>query len=407
MRILVAEDERITRTSLVRQLQRWGHEVVATEDGEGAWEAFQAGEFDLVLTDWEMPRLSGVGLIERIRTETDAQFVYVIMLTSRSEKDDIVKGIEAGANDFVSKPFDRDELRVRVLAGERVVRLERTLSAQNEELRAAGERMRRDLLAAARVQQAMLPRSNVETPRVRTAWTYAPTDELAGDALGFQMLDDRHLLMYVLDVTGHGVPAALLAVTVMHAMSPTGDCTTILRRSGAEGMHRPSLVLNELNRRFCDASTDGRFLTMLLGVLDTESGRLRIARAGHPHPLVLRDGAFIETSDDGGFPLGVMEDAEFVDFEVALRQGDRVALYSDGLVEQAGGPEGGLFGEDRLREILIQQRASAGTEAVPAMMKRLSAWAGGEMFTDDASLMLVDWMGGAGAGESEGRGGAG
>src|SRR5687768_512956 len=172
MRILIAEDERITRTTLARQLGNWGHEVTSAEDGQQAWELLTAGSFDIVITDWEMPRLSGVELVQRIREAPAAAYTYVILLTSRSNKADIVSGIEGGADDYVSKPFDRDELRVRLLAGERIVRLERTLHRQNAELRDANARVRVGLLAAARVQQSMLPRGSIVTPRVRTAWKY-------------------------------------------------------------------------------------------------------------------------------------------------------------------------------------------------------------------------------------------
>ncbi|MEC9373291.1 MAG: response regulator, partial [Planctomycetota bacterium] len=220
MRVLIAEDERITRASLTRQLEKWGHEVTAAENGREAWERFQSDQFDIVLTDWEMPELSGLELVERIRSVERPEYTYVILLTSRSDKGDIVKGIEAGADDFVSKPFDREELRVRLLSGERVVTLERRLNRQNDELRLAGERTRRDLEAAARVQRAMLPKAGIQKGPVRAAFLYAPTDELAGDALGFHIVDDRFLIAYVVDVTGHGVPAALLAVTAMHALSP-------------------------------------------------------------------------------------------------------------------------------------------------------------------------------------------
>src|SRR5688572_13576891 len=145
MRILIAEDERITRASLARQLQSWGHDVTAAEDGEQAWERFLGAEFDIVITDWEMPRLSGVELVRRIRGAAGAVYTYVIILTSRSDKSDIVSGIEAGADDFVSKPFDREELRVRLLAGERIIRLERALNQQNHDLREANERIREGL----------------------------------------------------------------------------------------------------------------------------------------------------------------------------------------------------------------------------------------------------------------------
>src|SRR4051812_18461449 len=152
MRILIAEDDRITRMTLARQLQSWGHEVISTEDGQLAWEQFEASpDLDIVISDWEMPRVSGVELVRRIREAPRAVYTYVILLTSRSEKVDVVDGIEAGADDYVSKPFDRDELRVRLLAGERIVSLERALNRQNAELRDANERIHNGLLAAARV----------------------------------------------------------------------------------------------------------------------------------------------------------------------------------------------------------------------------------------------------------------
>src|SRR6185295_6776037 len=114
----------------------------------------------------------------------------------------------------------KGELRVRLLAGERIVNLERALHRQNAELRDANERIKSGLRAAARVQQSMLPKENILTPRVRTAWKYVPTDELAGDAIGLHLIDERYLIAYVLDVSGHGVPAALLSVSAMHSMEP-------------------------------------------------------------------------------------------------------------------------------------------------------------------------------------------
>lgn len=393
MRILIAEDERITRATLERQLRGWGHEVVAAEDGEAAWEACRSGEFDIVVTDWEMPRLSGVELIERIRAAGSARFVYVIMLTSRTDKRDIVSGIEAGADDFVSKPFDREELRVRVLAGERVVRLERTLNAQNEELRAASERMRRDLLAAARVQRALLPQEGIDDARARAEHIYVPTDELAGDALGYHLVDDQRLVSYVVDVTGHGVPAALSAVTAMHAMSPSGDGPSLLRTTVGTGPQSgPAPVVTELNRRFSAGGDDRRFLTMILVSIDLETGLMRFARAGHPPPLVLRNGSFVELSDEGGLPLGVVEDWQYEEAQHQLEPGDRVFLYSDGVTEQMG-PDGEQFSERRLRELLASLGDLPGKDLVARAVEALRGWSGAGTFADDVSLVVLDRLG--------------
>jgi sigma-B regulation protein RsbU (phosphoserine phosphatase) len=400
MRILIAEDERITRATLQRQLQGWGHEVVAAEDGAEALEKFGAADFDLVITDWEMPKLSGVDLVQKIRETQRALYTYVLILTSRSDKTDVVNGIEAGADDFVSKPFDKEELRVRLLAGERIVRLERTLHQQNAELREANDRIRSGLQAAARVQQSMLPRQNIVTPRVRTAWKYVPTDELAGDAIGLHLVEDRYLIAYVLDVSGHGVPAALLSVSAMHSLEPKLAEASLLRDiSQALGselgtVQRPARVAAELNRRFRAGENDGRYLTMILCVLDIKLGWLHIASAGHPPPILLRGEQRIEIPDVGGLPIAVMDGADYEETSLALQAGDRLCLYSDGIVEQfqpGGGTE--QFGEERLLQGLVSRTGEPAEKVVEGIVKDVAGWAGSENFNDDVSMVIVEWLG--------------
>ena len=400
MRILVAEDERITRVSLARQLQQWGHEVVEAEDGELAWAAIQQSGFDIVLTDWDMPRCSGVELIQRIRGQSDPAFVYIVMLTGRNEKADIVRGIEAGADDFVAKPFDREELRVRLLAGERVVRLERTLSRQNAELRIAGERMRKDLQAAARVQEAMLPKGDVSTSTVRAAWKYAPSEELAGDAIGLHLLQDRWLVAYVLDVSGHGVPAALLSVTAMHELSPVHDGMSVLRGNDPGGdpasIQRPGLVATQLNRRFRSGESAGLFMTMVLCMLDTQTGLLHYTCAGHFAPLLIRDGSMVTLDAAGGLPLAVMDEATYDDATVALQPGDRYILFSDGIIEQPAAAREPRedFGQERFEHLLLGRSAAESIDSVVnSTVHSLADWAGGKSFKDDVSLVAVEWIG--------------
>jgi sigma-B regulation protein RsbU (phosphoserine phosphatase) len=371
--------------------------VVAAEDGQQAWEQYHAGDFDLVITDWEMPRVSGLELIQRIRHAAGAAYTYVIMLTGRSDKSDVVRGIEAGADDFVSKPFDRDELRVRLLAGVRIVTLERALNSQNAELRAANERIHSGLRAAARVQRSMLPHGNVATQQVRTAWTYVPTEELAGDALGLHLVDGRYLVAYVIDVSGHGVPAALLSVTAMQAMEPVPEGTSLLRdMSGAGGLgtvRRPGHVATEMNRRFRASDNGGLYLTMILGVLDTHTGQLCITTAGHPPAIVLQR-TNVDTVDcAGGFPIAMFDDATYEEALIQLERGDRVLLYSDGVLEQTDPAAAEQFGKERLLALLKEQSGTGPEALVGQVVDSLSAWTKGAGFADDVSLVLIDWMG--------------
>lgn len=135
MRVLVAEDGMMMRRILVRALEGWKYEVTEVENGAQAWEAFEAEPFRMVLTDWVMPEVDGLDLIRRIRSANLPFYVYIILLTAKSEKEDLVVGMEAGADDFLVKPVDHNELRVRLREGERIVRLEQELAEQNRQLR--------------------------------------------------------------------------------------------------------------------------------------------------------------------------------------------------------------------------------------------------------------------------------
>jgi len=137
VRLLIAEDDLISRRLLQSNLEKWGHEVVSAPDGAEAWRLFEAGEFPIVISDWMMPVMDGVELVRRIRACRRPGYVYTILLTAKTQKEELVQGMEAGADDFVTKPFDREELRVRLRAGERIIHLEQSLAEQNRALREA------------------------------------------------------------------------------------------------------------------------------------------------------------------------------------------------------------------------------------------------------------------------------
>lgn len=139
MKVLIADDDPVSRRLLQSHLQKWGYDVTVAVNGADAWQRFEAGDFPMVISDWMMPEVDGRELIRRIRASGRPNYVYTILLTSRSQKEDLVEGMDAGADDFVGKPFLTEELRVRLRAGERIVKLEQALAEQNRQLRAAQE----------------------------------------------------------------------------------------------------------------------------------------------------------------------------------------------------------------------------------------------------------------------------
>src|SRR5947209_2124300 len=207
------------------------------------------------------------------------------------------------------------------------------LEAVNRELAATNARLRRDLQAVARVQQALLPAALPDTPPVRLAWAFRPCEELAGDLLNIFLLDDRRVGLYLLDVSGHGVAASLLSVAVSHFLTPHGDHS--LLRLPAQGgtparLARPGEVARRLNAQFSTNRSE-QFFTLFYGVLDLASYTLTCTNAGHPGPVILAEGAVPSVLQSSGFPVGILEQAEYEDAEVRLVRGRRGA-------PPAGGP---------------------------------------------------------------------
>jgi sigma-B regulation protein RsbU (phosphoserine phosphatase) len=169
MRILVADDDAVNRLLLTSTLKRWGHSVVAVVDGEEAWTALQEDQFACVISDWIMPRLSGVDLCRRIRAHQLPGYMYVILLTSLGHPDEVVEGLETGADDFIHKPFHENELRARLRAGERLVALERGLMESHAQLQEAYATLKEDLLAASQMQRELLPLPSAIVPGLACA----------------------------------------------------------------------------------------------------------------------------------------------------------------------------------------------------------------------------------------------
>ena len=392
MTILVAEDDRATRLRIAISLRAWGYEVIEAVDGNDAWEKFQAHSPAIILTDWQMPGMDGVDLIRHIRANPkEVTYRYTILLTSRSGTKDLVEGLESGADDFVAKPFDKDELRVRVAAGKRIVRLKHALEMQNLKLETSNQRMKASLLAAAKIQQSFLPPRESNIGDTRFACHYEPCDELAGDTLNYFPLNDRHVAIYNIDVSGHGVPAALLSVHLSRVLTRLRGPDKILLENRADGSVAPvspAKVLMALNRRFMCDSGNEQYFTMNYGVLDLEDRTFRYSSAGHPGPILLSGGA---TTILGAMPpaVGFLPNPEFQEASLNLEPGDRLLFYTDGVFEVADKNDE-QFGEHRIAEQFKKTRDSSLGTALKNLLFTAQTWGEDRPFDDDISLLAIE-----------------
>jgi len=396
MKILIAEDERVSRRLLESRLKKWGYDVTAAEDGAEAWEIFQQEHFPMVISDWMMPKMDGLELLEKIRSIERPGYVYTILLTARNEKEDLLAGMDSGADDFISKPFDKDELLARLKVGLRITDLERNLALRNQELGKINERMKRDLEAAAKIQQSFLPSKLPECDKVEFAWKYVPCDELAGDTLNVFYLDEEHIGLYLLDVSGHGVPAALLSVNLSRTLNPNPGQSDLLKEHTPESptgyqIVPPEEVADRLNQRFPLDNTTEQYFTMQYGQLNIKSGTLKFFSAGHPPMIhVKKDGssrAIQVRSMPIGFMVGVgkVYDEQVLDLET----GDRLYFYSDGIIE-AMDSDREQFGVERLLEHLSKARPTPLAETLDQLSDRIDQWTNGKGCGDDLSILALE-----------------
>jgi sigma-B regulation protein RsbU (phosphoserine phosphatase) len=394
MKILIAEDDLVSRRILESRLVKWGHQVFTAQDGKEAWELFNDEEVSIVITDWMMPGIDGVELVRRIRSSNPSGYVYTILITAKQQKKDLLEAMGAGADDFITKPFDKDELHVRLRAGERIIELEQNLAGSNRNLKIANEMMNRDLKAASGIQRSFLPTKAPVVPGFNFSWKFKPCEVLAGDFLNIFPLDESHVGLYVLDVCGHGVPAALLSVTLSRLLSPNPFQSILLKKHEDSKDYTPvspADVALQLNNQFQFDYRTGQFFTLLYGILNTMNGEFDFVSAGHPGMVHIprNSGPVILTTP--GFPIGFpdSEEEEYDENLLQLNPGDRLYIYSDGITE-AKNADNELFWENRLKKSLSQNSHLPLDDSLTALLDSLANWSGTEKYTDDITIIALE-----------------
>lgn len=384
--ILVVDDSANYRLLLRVALGRLGFEVIEAEHGQQALELLREyRNIAMVVCDWEMPELDGPGLCRAVRGEQLDRYIYIVLLTGHGGSNALIEGMEAGADDFLTKPVDVNELRVRLRAGQRVIELESALAERNRNLDTAYRQIREDLQAAASMQMAMLPSPRLKLDGVECEWLFAPSSYLSGDMLNVNAIDDEHVTFYSIDVAGHGVQAALLSVIVSRLLARGAEV------QDSSAPLSPAAVVGEMNKQFLAEATDTTYFTMVYGTLDTRTGEGALTQAGHTHPMLLTASGDVRRLGTGGFPVGLLAERDYDSVPFILRPTDRLFLYSDGVTECMD-PVGEQFGETRLRDFLSAHARASLRETLDALKLTLLAWRGQsqDAFDDDVSVLALE-----------------
>lgn len=372
--ILVIDDDVSIQIYLKRMLQKQGYEVVAASDGnEGIAQAI-AYRPALIICDWMMPGLNGLEVCNRIKTDPNLSTTFFILLTSLDSVADRVKGLDAGADDFITKPVEQNELKARVRAGLRLHQLSRDLQAQKLLLEA-------ELAEAAEYVRSLLPLP-VNKPFAIDS-RFIPSRQLGGDCFDYYWLDDNNLAVYLLDTAGHGLKATLPSISVLN----------LLRSRALKSLnyYQPSDVLKALNETFQMNYQNDKYFTIWYGVYNRVKRQLIYASAGHP-PAILVSGTSAKNTQvqllrTPGMPVGMFPEAKYVNDYCHVEKCSSLYIFSDGAYEITKS-DGTLWSLDAFIQILISLQHSVDYQLDP-ILNYLIALNSKEAFDDDLSILQI------------------
>lgn len=400
--MLVVDDSKAQRRVLALQLQRWGYQVTEAASGEDALEVCRRVPFEMVLSDWMMPGMTGLEFCRRFKELPRDGYGYFVLLTSKSEKAEVADGLEVGADDFLSKPVSFDELRARMRAGERILGMQRELVQKNrligatlDELQKLYDSLDRDLIEARKLQDGLMRDRFRDYGGGTVSLLLKPSGHVGGDLVGSFAIDDQRIGIFSVDVSGHGVASAMMTARLAGLLSGGSPDQNIALKTGAEGRrdaYPPAIVAERLNRLMLEDLQVDQYFTIAYAEVNMATGAFALTQAGHPHPMVLCKGGAIEMVGEGGMPIGLFDGALYGQILGRLAPGDRLILSSDGMSE-CPDPVGNELGSEGLLALLTLNAALPSADLLEALVWDLSRHAGGNDFPDDVSALIFDYRG--------------
>jgi sigma-B regulation protein RsbU (phosphoserine phosphatase) len=398
--VLVVDDSRMQRRILSASLQRWGFAVREAASGLEALDICRDHPPDLVMSDWMMPGMDGLEFCREFRANARDSYGYFILLTSKSGKEEIAHGLDAGADDFLTKPVSASELRARIAAGDRILRMERELTEKNrlvkstlDELQSLYDALDSDLIEAKKLQQSLVSDRYRDFGPAEVSLLLRSSGHVGGDLVGFFPISATRVGLYGIDVSGHGISSALMTARLAGYLSAvTPDQNVALRRmpDGTFTPKPPGETVAALNQLILNEMETEHYFTLLLADADLSTGKVKMAQAGHPYPALQRASGKVEIIGTGGSPVGLIDGAEYQDFEVIMSPGDRLMIHSDGVVECAD-PDGTLLDDNGLVQILGELRQTRGMACLESLIWKLVDFAQSDDFTDDVSTVLLEF----------------
>ncbi len=397
MSILIVDDSADDRFFLEYMLKEAGYtEVVSVESAPEAFRKLGLehpgslpSEVDVILLDVMLPGISGTEACRRIKSCQELADTPVIMVTGRTDLTSLKEAFEAGAMDYIAKPADEVELTARIRSAIRLKQEMDKVKAHEREMHKLLQALTEDLEEARKMQCSLLPDPAVALKGVRAAWRFEPCDRLGGDLLNVFPLDDSHTGFFILDVSGHGVKAALLSVTLSQLLTYRASGSELVTDDSGR-LRTPADVTKILNERFQTNLDKCQFFTMIYGIFNSSDGTVCYTNAGHPPLLECAPDGSVTVWSMGNYPVGLVDHVQYELDTRKVQPGTRLFLISDGILEAKNTDGERSFDIEKMSDLVRVGRTLDLESCASSVMETFHSWIGDEKPGDDITLLSLE-----------------
>lgn len=372
-RILVIDDSKLNRAIIKKVLTEINMEVDEAVDGVHGLEVLNRKKYDLVMVDIIMPNLDGFGFLAKFKENMTKDFIPVILMTGSDDLNSKIKGLRIGADDFLLKPLNEKELVARVLS---LIRLKSVYT----ELYEKNMLIKKELEVANRIQQFIIPKdfSHIEYPFI--SGYYLPIEDIGGDFFDCYNLNSQNIGFLIADVTGHGIPAALvmaMSKMLFSIYAPRFDSTKEL--------------MSIVNTNMRGLLLDTQYITSFYIIYDKKTHSIRFTNAGHTWALYYRMSKNkVLALDTKGYFIGISDSPEYEEKTIQIEKGDRLLMYTDGVTEIKNNSHE-AFGEKKLANFMINNSTVRGNDFCRLLISNLESFAPLSNRGDDIAILNIEF----------------
>lgn len=384
--VLIIDDSEAIRRLLQAYLRTEGYQVMEASNGRMGLTIVAEKKPDLILLDISMPIMDGYSVCARLQQDKELRSIPILMLSSLNDTESKMHAFELGAVDYITKPVSKGELLARIQTHLTISKLTTSLQEANKELLNNQKQLLRNLRAAAHLQKSLLPKHIPDCKKFHFASFFKPCQEVGGDIFNIQRLDNEHVALYVIDVSGHGFSSAMMTALASQALSQSGTIVTSVSADGKRTASSPRRVIQALNKEF-PLSRFNLYMTVIYLLVNTAEETFRYCCAGHPPAIhALSDGT-LNSLNVGGPPAGM--GGVWEEGYGELNSGDRIYFYTDGLSEYQN-ENGEFYSSERLLQSMRDVKylpLQAAVQNIIGEVKKFGNQASGD---DDMTFLALE-----------------